>query len=418
MVCALSIACSGTDDTSVAGPIAGSAGFAGEAGTAGFGGEAGSAGFGGEAGTAGFGGEAGTAGFGGEAGSAGSAGQAGNGGAGGTGGSSAAPTCAEAGGNRCAASASACSGLTTLASSDCAACCKVPDNPVFPAGWADPYIARDGQTYYTFATGNTVRRRSSKNLVNWSAASDALTSSPWKSPSFGFWAPAVYQAKSGKWILFYASERKGSTQKCIGRAVANSITGKFVDNASKPFICRTTHWSIDPSVFRDADGKDYLLWRQDTSAMNKGNAFIQRLDADGKLTGQEHQLISRATSEPSWEFDASGGVLENPAMIHVGGFYHLFYSGFRWETAKYANGHAICQSPLGPCTKTSKEQPWLGSQGQMAGPGGLDFVTAPDGTLLTYMHGWIAGKVGDAGGRKLWLYRMKAAKKNPTIADL
>jgi hypothetical protein len=54
----------------------------------------------------------------------------------------------------------------------------------------------------------------------------------------------------------------------------------------------------------------------------------------------------------------------------------------------------------------------------MAGPGGLDFVKAPDGTLLTYMHGWLAGKVGDAGGRKLWLYRMNANKKNPTIAEL
>ena len=399
----LLVACSGTDGASEEPSDAGGSAGSGAAGTSA---------------AAGAAGMAGSAGVGGEAGAAGSAGASGSAGSGGSGGSTTAPTCADAGGDRCAASASECSGLVALAASDCAACCKVPKNPVFDAGWADPFITRDGQTYYTFATGGTVRRRSSKNLVNWSQPTEALGSAPWKTASFGFWAPAVYRAKSGKWILYYASERKGSSQMCIGRAVANDVAGKFVDGDTQPFLCRATHWSIDPSVFRDSDGKDYLLWRQDTAEMNKGNAFIRRLDENGNLTGQEHQLISRAKNEPSWEFDASGGVLENPAMIRAGGFYHLFYSGFRWETAKYANGHALCDTPLGPCTKTSKEQPWLGSQNGMAGPGGLDFVKAPDGTLLAYMHAWLAGKVGDSGGRKLWLYRMNANKKNPTIADM
>lgn len=290
---------------------------------------------------------------------------------------------------------------------------------MFDSGWADPFIVRSGDTYYTFATGSTVRRRASKNLVSWSNADDALGSSPWKKASFGFWAPAAYRAKSGKWILYYASEKKGSTtQKCIGRAVANDIGGKFVDDDTAPFLCRPTHWSIDPSVFSDSNGKDYLLWRQDTSEMSAGNAFIRPLDANGNLTGTEHLLVSRAKSEPSWEFDGSGGVLENPAMIHTDGVYHLFYSGFRWETAKYANGHAICESPIGPCTKTSKAEPWQGSLGKMLGPGGLDFVKAPDGTLFAYMHGWVSPDVGVANGRKLRLYRMNVNGKAAAIAPL
>jgi len=72
------------------------------------------------------------------------------------------------------------------------------------------------------------------------------------------------------------------------------------------------------------------------------------------LTGNEHLLVSRAKVEPSWEFDSSGGVLENPAMIHKGGHYHLFYSGFRWQTAKYANGHAICDTPFGPAPRRAR----------------------------------------------------------------
>jgi GH43 family beta-xylosidase len=395
----VTLACSEKDDGAAMGSSGG-----GSAGASGVTGSGSATGGGGDAGASGASGGTGAAGA--------SSGGAGSGGATGV-------TCAEAGGNRCADAASKCSGLVALASSDCAACCKVPSNPVFDSGWADPFIVREGDTYYTFATGGTVRRRSSKNLADWSAADDALGSAPWKKASFGFWAPAVYRAKSGKWILYYASERKGSTtQKCIGRAVANNVTGQFVDNDAQPFLCRPTHWSIDPSVFSDKDGKDWLLWRQDTSEMSAGNAFIRPLDANGNLAGQEHLLISRAKTEPSWEFDGSGGVLENPAMIHEDGVYHLFYSGFRWETAKYANGHAICDSPIGPCNKTSKTDPWQGSLGKMLGPGGLDFVKAPDGTLLTYMHGWVAPDVDVPNGRKLWLYRMKVNGKTAALEPL
>ncbi len=330
------------------------------------------------------------------------------------------PTCKQAGGDRCSATAADCAGLFKVASSDCAVCCKVPSNPVFDMSFADPYMVRKGDTYYAFATGSTVRRRSSKDLVSWSPVDSAISSAPWKKADAGFWAPAVYHAKNGKWILYYASERKGATsQHCIGRAVSGTVDGTFVDNDTEPFLCRQSHWSIDPSVFRDNDGKDYLLWRQDTADMPSGNAFIRPLDTNGNLTGVEHLLISRAKAEPSWEFNSTGGVLENPAMIRGGGYHHLFYSGFRWQTAKYANGHAVCDAPFGPCNKTSKENPWLGSTGDMLGPGGADFVEAADGTRFIYMHGWHAPNVGDPDGvRKLWMYRLHFNGKAASIAPM
>ena len=416
-VCALQ-ACSGSDASGGrqqphSGGAAGLGGdaTAGAAGSHSNGGTAGSISAGGSAGASAGGASAGGDGAGGA-----SAGGDGAGGAGGVG--ATVRTCSEAGGNRCAAAASACAGLKQFQSSDCGACCLVPENPIITGNWADPFIARDGDTYVALATGSTVRRRTSKDLVHWSRATAALDSAGWKKPSFGFWAPTVYQAKNGKWILYYASERAGSsTQKCIGRAVSSDLYAKFVDDSSAPFLCRSSHWSIDPSVFTDNDGKDYLLWRQDTADQPAGNAFIQALDDAGRLKGSEHLLISRAKSEPSWEIDKSGGVLENPAMIRAGGYYHLFYSGFRWETANYANGHAICDTPIGPCTKRSLQTPWLGSQGGMQGPGGADFVTAADGTRFIYMHGWTP-KVGDGGARSLWLYRFGASGETASIAPL
>lgn len=155
-----------------------------------------------------------------------------------------------------------------------------------------------------------------------------------------------------------------------------------------------------------------------SQAIPSGNAFIRPLDDNGNLIGVEHELVSRAKAEPSWEFDGSGGVLENPAMIHADGVYHPFYSGYRWQTAKYANGHAVCDAPFGPCAKTSKENPWQGSKGDTLGPGGTDFVRAADGTLFIYMHGWLAPDVYPNGSRKLWMYRMKVNGNSVSIAQM
>jgi GH43 family beta-xylosidase len=457
-----------TDDTPAGGAEAGgSGGTSGKGGAAGVGGKSGAtgagaggaqagagAGGGGSETTAGSGGDeaggtdagaggdeaaGGEAGAGGDPAEGGAAGQdtgaAGDGGApsagaGGTGtagsgtagkgGGTAGPTCKQAGGDRCGKTQAACDGLTTVASSDCTVCCKVPQNPIISTNWADPYIVRSGDTYYAFATGGTVRRRSSKNLVTWGAADDALTKSPWKQGSAGFWAPTVYKAKNGKWVMYYAAETNAAnnTQHCIGKAVANAITGTFQPVGTKPIICGSSFWSIDPSVFEDSDGKDYLLWRQDTAAQSKGNVYIQQLDKNGDLTGGSHQLLSRASKEPSWEFDGSGGVMENPAMVRHGNVYHLFYSGNRWETKNYANGHATCTAPFGPCKKTSTTNPWQGSKGQMLGPGGADTVKAADGTLFMYMHGWDSPDVGpDKGTRKLWLYRLEFNGQTPSITN-
>lgn len=410
---------SGTAGTASGGGPAGGAGQPGNGGTTG----AASAGAGGgsNAGMAGQTASGGTQAAGGtNAGTAGaSPGTAGSGQGGGPA-TPPGPTCAKAGGDRCGKTKADCAGLVSFDSSDCAFCCAVPKNPVIDAGFADPFIVREGDTYYAFATGGVVRRRASKDLIKWGVGDAALDKSPWKSANAGFWAPAVYQAKNGKWVLYYGAETNApnNQQHCIGKAVANAVTGEFTDKLGKPFICAQTHWSIDPSVFQDKDGKDYLLWRQDTAAMSKGNVFIQRLDENGDLVGQSHQLISRAKQEPSWEFDAQGGVLENPAMVRNGNVYHLFYSGNRWETAKYANGHATCEAPFGPCKKTSTTSPWQGSKGQMLGPGGADTVVAKDGTLFMYMHGWDAPKVGDDPGaeRKLWLYRLDFDQQKPSLS--
>ena len=94
---------------------------------------------------------------------------------------------------------------------------------------------------------------------------------------------------------------------------------------------------------------------------------------------------------PDQPLSVLGGALtvlngvEGPSMIEHEGRYYLCYSANRWDTADYAVGYAICDSPTGPCGKP-EEGPWLAGDGRTAGPGGQEvLVTRRLGVpLLTY----------------------------------
>ena len=76
-------------------------------------------------------------------------------------------------------------------------------------------------------------------------------------------------------------------------------------------------------------------------------------------------------ADRAWE----GGLVENPAMTRLADRYHLLYSGNLWETERYATGHARCASPVGPCTKTSRDAPaFTGSGATVARSRRLSFA--------------------------------------------
>lgn len=145
----------------------------------------------------------------------------------------------------------------------------LPDTP-------DPEVTYAEGHFWTYGTETTntpvplaakplhipVMRADSLGGV-WSAAGDALPDpGPWvydDDPSnpdnMRFtWAPAV-QHVGTTWVMFYAAPRAsspGSTdskQRCIGRAVASTPEGPFVDSSPNAFHCPPGElWAIDPST--------------------------------------------------------------------------------------------------------------------------------------------------------------------------
>lgn len=297
-------------------------------------------------------------------------------------------------------------------------------NPVIPSDFADPFVLRVGETFYAYATnalGKNVQAAKSTNLTSWSDLADAMPALPaWAKANASLtWAPSVL-ARGSRFVLYYTARHIASGFQCIGRAMADSPEGPFVDESDAPLVCQVAAeqplcGSIDASPFVDDDGNAFLLWKSDENAEAcKADARLwsQKLTADGlALEGTAAELLRR---DKAWELP----LIEGPSMTKHDGKYYLFYSANWWESPNYAVGYATCSGPVGPCEKKSTDAPLVTSRDGALGPGGQEFFTDTTGKLWMSYHGWSSPIVGysNGGARALRIDPISFAGGVPTLA--
>lgn len=280
--------------------------------------------------------------------------------------------------------------------------------PVYPNNFPDPFIMRDGDTYYGYSTnadGMLIPVITSNDIINWKQAGDALSGLPeWAADvHFMVWAPCVLK-RGDKYVLYYTLHDAKTKRQCISLAVSDSPTGPFIDSSTGPFIHQIDlGGSIDPSPFIDDNGKTYLLWKNDGNCCGFSiGLWIQELSGDGlELIGKPTELIRM---DQRWEEP----LIEGPALIKNEGKYYLFYSANWWESGRYAVGYAVCESLTGPCYKPLKK-PTFKSKGAMLGPGGQEFFTDTSGNTWMAFHAWTAPNTSYREGGKRSLHIKKIA---------
>ena len=271
--------------------------------------------------------------------------------------------------------------------------------------FADPFVLHVGSRYYAYSTDNQDRHipvLTSGGLFGTARVSEALPKLPvWSAPG-GVWAPAVLP-RPGGFVLYYTTRARHPDRECLSWAFSAKPDGPFVDDSAAPFVCYPNRGAIDPSPFVDTDGRAYLLWKSDETQ----GIVSQELAPDGRgLIGQPQPLIG---ADQSWE----AGVVEAPSMVGYEGRYYLFYSGNNWSTPSYAVGYAVCDTPLGPCTKPMGG-PWLASTSKAEGPGGEEVFVDDQGQLWMCLHAWVRGKVGyPNGARNLFVVRLTFVNGQP-----
>lgn len=279
---------------------------------------------------------------------------------------------------------------------------------VYCHDFADPFVLRVGSTYYAYSTQNEdehVPKLTAGGIFGTARVSEALPQLPaWSEPG-AVWAPAVLPRSDG-FVLYYTTSARRTERQCLSWAFSPEPGGPFVDSSSGPFVCPSHGGAIDPSPFVDTDGRTYLLWKSDAAR----GIVSQELAPDGRsLVGEPRPLLQ---PDQPWE----RGVVEAPSMVAQDGRYYLFYSGNDWATARYAIGYAVCDSPLGPCSK-APNGPWLASTDEAEGPGGQDVFTDEQGQLWMALHAWVRGDVGyPDGARNLFVVRLTFVNSVPTVA--
>jgi arabinan endo-1,5-alpha-L-arabinosidase len=226
-----------------------------------------------------------------------------------------------------------------LAAALCAAGANAPEWYTLDGdfwGVHDPVIAKEGGTYYIFATGGAIRR--SKDLHHWAQIGRVFDKMPeWTTREIpgsrgGYWAPDISRYK-GTWRLYYAVSTFGKNDSAIGLATNQTLDPDSPDYQwlDQGMVFRSRHEddfnAIDPNLAVDTQGRHWLnfgsFW---------GGIKMRRIDPEtGKLSEGDtrlYSLASRPRSRNAAQADGppSSPAIEAPFIVRHEGFYYLFVS--------------------------------------------------------------------------------------------
>jgi beta-xylosidase len=232
---------------------------------------------------------------------------------------------------------------------------------------ADPFIFRGSDnSYYLFTTNANnmqIPAYRSADMKQWALIGDAMPVLPsWARKGFT-WAPEVIEA-GGRYVIYYTARHRDYELPCIGSASSSRIEGPYTDDSDRPLVCQTEQGgSIDPSPFRDDNGRLYLLWKGNGNKVRiKTEIWIDELSADGRTL--KGRAISLLKNDLPWEEIN----IEAPTLLKHDNKYYLFYSGAMFNTPRYSVGYAVSDNVMGPYTK-SVDSPILKTGDGLLAPG-------------------------------------------------
>ncbi len=187
----------------------------------------------------------------------------------------------------------------------------------------DPGVIKDGSNFYVF--GSHLASASSPDLMNWTQISSSVANgnplipSPFTELSevlawaqtTTLWAPEVIKLGDGRFYYYYCACKGDSPRSGLGLAIANSVTGPYVNQG---LLLKSGMWGlpspdgkvydatihpnvVDPCVFWDKSGGLWMVY-----GSYSGGIFILEMDATTglpkpnqaygkKLMGGNHSTI-------------------------------------------------------------------------------------------------------------------------------
>lgn len=274
------------------------------------------------------------------------------------------------------------------------------------AGTHDPSIAKDGKTWYVFATGKTRQGgefaiRCSDDLEHWKLCGQVFDDIPvWiheKSPSTKeLWAPDVHRVGK-EFRLYYSYSLFGKNTSGIALATnktldPNSPDYKWVDKGLVLESKATDNFNaIDPNFVQDAHGHGWLAFGSfwdgiklrrldDTTGLASTSdtrlySLARRVSASAPHTESTAGLNEKISTLPS-----DSEAIEAPFIVPHAGYFYLFTSWDLCCRGTHSTYHTVVgrsKSITGPYLDRSGKKledgggtPLLNANTRWLGPGG------------------------------------------------
>jgi len=259
-----------------------------------------------------------------------------------------------------------------------------PGNPIFPGWYADPEAAIFGSQYWIYPTYSAPYEQqvfldafSSPDLVHWTKHPRVLDTASVKWAHRAMWAPAIV-AKGGKYYLFFGAndyhpEKPDEPPGGIGVAVADNPAGPFKDYLKRPLVGTIEHGAqpIDQFVFKDADGKYYLIY----GGWQHCNIARLKDDFTGFVPFADGSVFKSITPQ---------NYVEGPVMFRRQGKYYFMWSEGGWTGPDYSVAYAVGNSPFGPFQRVGKVLQQDMQVGTGAGHHAVIQVPGTDRWYITY----------------------------------
>ncbi len=302
--------------------------------------------------------------------------------------------------------------VTTVSAGPGAFAATTPPKLLLAENFPDPSVSQFGSHYYGYATGTESTRAPLATAPAatgpWQARGDAMPERPaWMAERAGIWAPDVTRRADGRYLMHFSGERAADGTMCIGAALAERPGGPFTPLGAKPLVCeRGDGGDIDPSLFVDADGRAYLVYKSNGHQDEPPVLWLQPMRADG-VTRAGHRVELLRSDRPE-----EHGVVEAPTLVRQPSQYVLFYSIRSFTDPGYQTTYATAPALAGPYTKSG--EPLISRQSlgkSMDGPGSADITTGTDGRHA-FFHGWLDR---DREIRALYLVGLRYVDGRPVL---
>lgn len=276
----------------------------------------------------------------------------------------------------------------------------------------DPSIAREGNSYYVFATTSNPHEgqfpiRCSHDLLAWELCGHVFGTIPeWihqASPTTkALWAPDI-SFFQGKYHLYYAYSAFGVNVSGIALATNATLDPQSPNYhwQEEGLVLKSTKEdnfnAIDPNIVLDINGQPWLsfgsFW---------GGIKMRRIDAvTGKPSAADPTLYSLAArampnppEPPKPGLPADWQAIEAPFIVHRGDYYYLFVSFdlcCRGTRSTYRTMVGRSREVTGPYVDADGKSmlesggtQLLGPNSQWLGPGGESVLQRPEGDILVF----------------------------------